>query len=106
MAYQVYGKGVNKVLVNLVHNQILGNTKPDLTFVLKVNINKALHRLKKRKKKNRYDKFSKNFYVKVQKAFINIAKKNRRRYFIIDNSNDSKLVEQKILDKFLSRLNK
>tara|TARA_Y100000590_G_scaffold217547_1_gene246308 strand:- start:479 stop:1126 length:648 start_codon:yes stop_codon:yes gene_type:complete len=106
LAYQVYGKGVNKVLVNLIHNHILGNTKPDLTFVLKVNINKALHRLKKRKKKNRYDKFSKNFYVKVQKAFINIAKKNSRRYFIIDNSKDSKLVEQKILDKFLSRLNK
>ena len=105
-AYQVYGKGVNKNFVKSVHKYILGNIRPDLTFILKVSINKALQRLKKRKKKNRYDKFSKNFYVKVQKAFINIAKKNRRRYFIIDNSNDSKLVEQKILEKSLSKLNK
>ena len=106
LAYQVYGKGVNKILVNSVHNYILGRVTPDLTFVLKVNINKALQRLKKRKKKNRYDKFSKNFYIRVQKAFIKIAKKNKRRYFIIDNSKDSKFTEQKILEKFLSRLKK
>ena len=85
LAYQVYGKGVNKNLVDSVHKFILGNIKPDLTFILKVNISKALQRLNKRKKKNRYDKFSKSFYVKVQNAFIKIAKKNRKRYFILDN---------------------
>ena len=74
---------------------------PDLTFVLKVNISKALQRLKKRKKKNRYDKFSKNFYIKVQKAFIKIAKKNTRRYCIVDNSEDSTKTENIIFDKFI-----
>ena len=49
LAYQVYGKGVNKGLVDLIHKYILGNIKPDLTFILKVNISKALERLKKRK---------------------------------------------------------
>jgi|TARA_B100001146_G_scaffold165044_1_gene145918 dTMP kinase len=106
LAYQVYGKGVNKSLVDFVHKYILGSIKPDLTFVLKVNITKALQRLKKRKKKNRYDKFSKGFYIKVQKAFIKIAKKDKRRCLIIDNSRDSKVTEQKILEKFLSKLNK
>ena len=38
VAYQVYGKGVNKVLVDSVHKFILGDVKPDLTFILKVNI--------------------------------------------------------------------
>ena len=106
LAYQVYGKGVNKSLVDFVHKYILGSIKPDLTFVLKVNITKALQRLKKRKKKNRYDKFSKGFYIKVQKAFIKIAKKDKRRCLIIDNSRDSKVTEQKILEKFLSKLSK
>ena len=49
LAYQVYGKGVNKVLVDTIHKYILKNIKPDLTFILKVNISKALERLKKRK---------------------------------------------------------
>ena len=105
-AYQVFGKGVDKNLVNSVHKYILGSIKPDLTFILKVNISKALHRLKKRKKKNRYDKFSKNFYIKVQNAFIKIAKKNKRRYFVIDNSKDSVETEKIILNKFIKILDK
>lgn len=105
-AYQVYGKGVNKSLVDSIHKYILGGIKPDLTFILKVNISKALQRLKKRGKKNRYDKFSKNFYIKVQNAFIKMAKKNKSRYFILDNSKDSNTIEKIILEKFLSRLNK
>ena len=41
LAYQVYGKGVSKALVDSVHKYILGSIKPDLTFILKVNISKA-----------------------------------------------------------------
>ena len=106
LAYQVYGKGVSKNLVDFIHKFILGNIKPDLTFVLKVNISKALQRLKKRKKKNRYDKFSKNFYIRVQNAFIKIARKNAKRYCIVDNSEDSTKTESVILDKFIQFLNK
>ena len=106
LAYQVYGKGVNKKLVNSVHKYILGNIKPDLTFILKVKISKALQRLKNRKRKNRYDKFSKNFYIKVQNAFLKIARKNQKRYFVLDNSKDSNVIEKIILKKFLSKLMK
>ena len=106
LAYQVYGKGVSKNLVDSIHKFILGNIKPDLTFVLKVNISKALQRLKKRKKKNRYDKFSKNFYIRVQNAFIKIARKNAKKYCIVDNSEDSTKTESVILDKFIQFLNK
>ena len=101
LAYQVFGKGVSKNLVDSIHKFILGNIKPDLTFVLKVNISKALQRLKKRKKKNRYDKFSKNFYIRVQNAFIKIARKNAKKYCIVDNSEDSTKTERIIFDKFM-----
>jgi len=104
-AYQVYGKGVNKNFVNLVHKYILGNIKPDMTFILKVNISRALKRLKKRTiKKNRYDKFSKNFYIKAQKAFIKIAKKNKKKYYIFDNSEDDKNLEKIIFKLVHSKL--
>jgi len=93
LAYQVYGKGVDQKLVNSVHKYILGNVKPDITFILKVNISKAMDRLKKRKKMNRYDKFSRGFYKKVQKAFIKIARNNKSKYIILDNSKDTKKTE-------------
>ena len=106
MAYQVYGKGVSKNLVDSVHKYILGNIEPDLTFILKVNISVALRRLKKRKRKNRYDKFSKDFYVRAQNAFIKIAKKNKRKYSILDNSKDSDEIEKAILKRFNKALEK
>ena len=106
LAYQVYGKGVSKSLVDSVHKYILQNIRPDLTFVLIANISKALERLKKRKKKNRYDKFSKSFYIKVQNAFIRIARKNNKRYLIVDNSKDTRETEKIILEKFIRKLNK
>ena len=106
MAYQVYGKGDNKNFVNSVHKYILGNIKPDLTFVLKVSTSMALRRLKKRKRKNRYDKFPKDFYVKAQNAFIKLAKKNKKKYFILDNSRDTAEVEKVILKKFNKALEK
>ena len=106
LAYQVFGKGVNINLINTVHKYILGNITPSLTFILKVNINKALKRLNKRGKKNRYDKFSRNFYNNVQKAFIKISKSNKNRYVLLDNSRDSNYIEKIILNKVLSRLKK
>jgi len=105
-AYQVYGKKVKKSLIDSVHKHILDNIVPDLTFVLKVDISKALQRLNKRKKKNRYDKFNKNFYINAQKAFIKIAKKNKRKYFIVDNSKETNEIEKIILSKFLSTIKK
>ena len=106
LAYQVYGKGVNKDLVDSVHKYILGDISPDITFILKANISKAMQRLNKRKKKNRYDKFSTNFYAKVQKSFLKIAKRDKKKYIIVDNSYDTPDTEKIIFNKFLEFLKK
>ncbi len=105
IAYQVFGKKVNKSFVDFIHKYILQGIKPDLTFVLKVNLSKALQRLNKRRYKNRYDKFTKEFYNKVQNAFIKISKKNKKRYFLTDNSKDSKNIEKLILNRVIKLLN-
>ena len=106
LSYQVYGKGVNKNLVDSVHRFILGKIKPDLTFILKSDISKALQRLNKRKKKNRYDKFSRNFYQRVQKAFIKISKSNKRRYLLVDTSSDDDEAEKIIFNRFVNKIKK
>ena len=104
IAYQVYGKGVDKNFVNLIHKRILGKIKPNITFLLKVHISKALQRLKKRKITNRYDKFPKQFYINAQKSFIKIAKKNKKTHVILDSSEDSSNLEKIIFDIVLQRL--
>ena len=105
-AYQVYGKGVDKKLIDIIHKYILKDLKPDITFILKVKISKAIKRLNNRKIKNRYDKFSKSFYIRVQKAFIKIAKQNKNRCIVIDNSKDTTYTEKMIFDNFLKAYNR
>lgn len=94
-AYQVYGKKVKKSFIDNIHKVILGNLKPNLTFILKVNYKSSSLRLKKRKIKNRYDKFKKSFYLKAQKAFLKISK-NKKNYIVLDASSNSSLVENTI----------
>ena len=59
-------------------------------------------RLLLRKKLNRYDKFKKSFYNRVQRGFVKIANKNIKKYKIIDSNLDIKTNKKKILDKIIN----
>ena len=60
---------VNNNFIKIIHKQILGNLKPNITFLLKVSAKSSKKRLSKRKSKNRYDNFPQSFYDKAQKSF-------------------------------------
>ena len=88
-----------------IHKIILGNLKPNLTFVLKVSSESSRKRLLKRRTKNRYDNFAKSFYQKAQKSFIKIAK-NKKNYHVLNSSNNDNLLEKKILNLVLKLIKK
>ena len=90
LAYQHYGFGVNKNLINVINQYLLKNFKVDYTFLNIVNKKNLNKRLKLRKSLNRYDKYDYNFYKKVQKGFLKLSKKNKKRYQIIDSNLDIK----------------
>ena len=87
LAYQHYGQGVKKNVINFINKEITGTMKVDYTFLMYLNVDKSISRISDRKKLNRYDKFKKSFYKKVQNGFINISNKNKSKYMIIDSSN-------------------
>jgi dTMP kinase len=63
-----------------------------------------LKRLNQRKKLNRYDKFNKEFYKKVQKGFLKLALKNKKKYQIVDSNldiDDNKSLIIKLIDKMI-----
>ena len=105
LAYQVYGKKIKKKFIDNIHNEILNGIKPHITFLLKVDTKSAMKRINKRKSKNRYDKFAKSFYTKAQKAFINIAKKNKKKYYVLDNSKNDPSIQTKILNIIEKKIN-
>ena len=95
IAYQVYGKKINFKFINDIHKVILGQIKPNLTFILKVSQKSAKERLKKRRSKNRYDNFSQLFYNKAQKSFLKISK-NKKNYIVLDSSKNDDFLEKEI----------
>ena len=97
LAYQVYGKKVNLNFINKIHKVILGNLKPNITFLLKVSPKISKKRLLVRKNKNRYDNFSQSFYNKAQKSFIRLAI-NKRNYYILNSSRNDNTLEKKIFE--------
>ena len=103
IAYQVYGKKINLNFINLIHKFLLGSLKPDITFMLNVDMKIAMRRLNKRKVKNRYDKFPVSFYKKVQGAFLKISR-NRKNYYVLNSSDYNNKLEKKILTIVLKKI--
>ena len=99
IAYQHYGMGISLSLINIINQYILDGLKVNFTFLNIVNEKNMYQRLKKRKKLNRYDKFSASFYKKVQKGFIKISKKRPHKYLIVNSNLDVKKNELLIINK-------
>ena len=99
IAYQHYGFGVNLKLIELINKHILDNIKIDFTFLNIVNQKNMIKRLNLRKSLNRYDKFNNIFYQRVQKGFIKLANKNKKKYLIVNSNLDLKQNESLITDK-------
>ena len=86
LAYQHYGMGISKKIIEHINKYLLKKIKVHFTFLNVVNEKNLKKRLFKRKRLNRYDNFKQTFYKQVQKGFIHQAKLNSNKYLIV-NSN-------------------
>ena len=102
LAYQHYGMGISKKIIEQLNRLLLKKIKINFTFLNIVNEKNLKKRLFKRKRLNRYDKFKHTFYKKVQKGFIRQAKLKSTKYLIV-NSNIKIEDNKKII---ISKINK
>ena len=86
IAYQHYGMGVDLKIINIINRFLLKNIKINFTFLNIVNKKNLFQRLKNKKSLNRYDQFNINFYNKVQKGFLKLAKSNKKSYKICNTT--------------------
>jgi dTMP kinase len=99
IAYQHYGMGVDLNIIETLNKYLLKNIRVSFTFLNIVNQKNLQKRLKQRKSLNRYDKFKMSFYNKVQKGFLNLSKKQKNKYQLINSNLDISNNEKLILDK-------
>ena len=90
-------------VIKMLNKFILGNFRPEFTFLSIVNFKNLKLRLNKRLNLNRYDKFKLNFYKKVQKGYLRISK-NNKKYIIIDSNKKNVREVKKIITNKLETL--
>jgi len=98
-AYQHFGMNIDLNIIKALNKFIIGNFKPDITFLSTVNLKNLKSRLNKRLNLNRYDKFKLNFYTKVQKGYYKISKNNKNYIFIDSNKKTIREVKKIIISK-------
>ena len=84
-AYQHFGMGLNFKMISDINKYVVGEFKPNLTFLSIIKKKDMKQRLIDRLHKNRYDNFKYNFYNKVQKGYLKLSK-NKRNYIVLDSS--------------------
>jgi dTMP kinase len=94
--YQVVGNKISLNVNRINQKYILNNFKPNLTFILRSDLKSVKKRLNKRKVLNKFDNLNFSFYKKVQNSFVQIAKKNKKDYVLIDSSLNNEVAEEKI----------
>jgi dTMP kinase len=110
VAYQGAGRGFPEKTINQIVSLATGGLKPDLTLFFDLSIDKAILRTSSRHDhetvRNRMDSETNEFYTRVRDAYFAVAKKEPKRFRIID-ANDS--VEEirarvmKIVTEFLGK---
>lgn len=98
-AYQGYGRGLSMKNIETVSRLwVRGGLKPDLTIILDIDPAKGLARGGRH---DRMEKESMKFHRKVRQGFLSLARKNPKRYGVIDATLSiaevAKLVEERVL---------
>jgi dTMP kinase len=88
LAYQGAGRGFPQQKVEQVIDLATGGLKPHLTLFFDITVEEAIRRMSSRDenhtKKNRMDEETFEFYERVRNAYLGIAKREPRRFRVID----------------------
>lgn len=85
LAYQGYGHGVDRALINKLYRAVIGKRQPDWTFVFDLDPAIGVERaLKRHTSENRFEHMDMAFHRRLREGFLKIAHQNPHRCHIID----------------------
>lgn len=84
LAYQVYGRGLEKKLVEDLNRLATQGLEPDLTFYLRAPLEKTLKKRQTEKSLDRFENESLEFHRRVEAGYEALAKEFPKRIVAID----------------------
>jgi len=97
-AYQGYGGNLDLKVVNSINRIATENTMPDITFLINISIEECLRRKKHmNKSEDRIERKEISYYKRVIDGYLKIANNNKRRFVVIDGSENLQNIHNKII---------
>jgi dTMP kinase len=95
-AYQGFGRKIPLRAIEEASKLVRGSLKPDLTFVLDIDIAKGL---KRGGRHDRIEREALSFHERVRRGFLALAKKEPERMVVLDTSEPAQCVSQKVRER-------
>lgn len=100
LVYQGMVRGFGREKIENLNDLATGKTYPQLTFLLDIEPKKAFERILKVRELDRIEKEGIDFHNKVRNAYIQIAKENKgRRWIILDGEKSIEEVHEEVMEK-------
>jgi dTMP kinase len=108
VVYQGAARGQDGELIRFLNNLVTGGILPDLTFLLDCPVQVGLRRALGRNMKgqDRFEKEALSFHHKVRNGYLDLARRNKKRFVVLDAAASRKELEAQILchvERFLTR---
>jgi len=105
LAYQGYGRGLDIKMIEYLNKISVSGFQPDLTILIDIPIDIFSSRMRQNnKKKDRIEKEKIDFYKRVRDGYLKIARKEKKRFKVIDGSGAIEVVWDEVknsVDYFL-----
>ena len=93
VAYQGYGYGVDRLMLDKLYGSAVGDFRPDLTLILDLPVEIGLGRAAARRgSETRYESLAVDFHGRVRAGFLEIATADPGRCVVIDATRDIEAV--------------
>jgi len=87
LAYQGYGRGLDIKMIEYLNKISVSGFQPDLTILIDIPIDVFSSRMRQNnKKKDRIEKEKIDFYKRVRDGYLKIARKEKKRFKVMDGS--------------------
>jgi dTMP kinase len=107
IAYQYYGAGkfADTKIIDTLYNVVAGSFKPNITFLLDIDVKVGLERsFKKAESTNtkelRFEKVDISFHERLRQGYLELAKKEPKRFRIINAAQYINSVHQDIIKAY------
>jgi dTMP kinase len=104
LAYQGYGRELDLDQLRVLLSFATCRLQPDLTLLLDLDVEEGLRRRLRGGDLNRLDTLELEFYQRVRRGYLAMARQEPRRWVIVDAERSPELVQQEIGRVVLERL--